>query len=100
MSLEVSIFEAKALNNVSGRIKCRMELKQGSRRSMPETTASVEESTNPTFYESDFRLDCRDFDTELAELSITMLSGGDPVGLADVPLRKILNGDDDYVKKL
>ena len=31
MSLQVTVHEAKALNNVSGRIKCRVELKQGSR---------------------------------------------------------------------
>ena len=47
-----------------------------------------------------FSIDLREFDTELAELSITVISGGDPVGQADVPLRKILNGDDDYVRKL
>ena len=96
----MSLFEAKALNNVSGRIKCRVEVKQGSRRSIPETSPSVEESTNPTFIGSDFSMDLREFDTELAELSITVISGGDPVGQADVPLRKILNGDDDYVRKL
>jgi hypothetical protein len=100
MSLEVSIFEAKALSNVSGRIKCRVELKQGSRRSMPETSVGVEEDNNPIFHGADFTLDCRDFDQEMADLTITVISGGDPIGFAEVPLRKILNGDDDYVKKL
>ena len=100
MSLQVTVHEAKALNNVSGRIKCRVELKQGSRRSIPESSISVEEETNPMFREADFNLECRDFDVDMASLVVTVISGGDPIGTADVPLAKICDGHDDYVRKL
>lgn len=100
MSLEVTVHEAKALSNVSGRIKCRVELKQGSRRGMPENSISVEEDTSPVFRGADFSLESRDFDVDMASLIIYIISGGDTIGTADIPLSKICDGNDDYVRKL
>ena len=97
--IRVVVHEAKALSNISGVIKCRASIMDGSAEiSSPQTWRSVEESTNPVFDDAQFSFDVDDRDIRSAKVQITIISGGDTVGTADVELDRL--DQDIYERKL
>lgn len=96
MALKVTIYEAKALKNLQGSIRTEVRLQEGGRKSLPQTTLSCAESPNPTWSDAELTLDTYGYAPEYAVISITVLSGGQDIGRAEVPLRSIIDSPYDF----
>ena len=98
MSVTVRVFEAKALKNLDGSVKCSARIKEGSRESpVPVYTPAEPESSNPVWRdEPALTLDTYGFDLNYAVIVLTVLSGGENVGSVELALKKVLDNPDDY----
>jgi len=92
MSVTVRVLEARSLQRLEGSIKCSVKLKEGSRESLPQYTATVLESNNPSWGDSaSVTLDTYGYDLNYAAVLISVLSGGENVGSVEVPISRILD---------
>jgi hypothetical protein len=98
MSVTVRVYEAKALKNLDGSVKCSARIKDGSRESpVPVYTPAEPESSNPVWREEPaLTLDTYGFDLNYAVIVLTVLSGGENVGSVELALKKVLDNPDDY----
>lgn len=102
MSVTVRVYEAKALKNLAGSIKCSVRLKEGSRESaLPQYTPVVTESSSPDWVQiygdaASVTLDTYGFDINYTSVVITVLSGGDNVGSVEIPISRITENPAEY----
>lgn len=99
MALKVTIHEALALKNLQGTIRVEVRLQEGSRQTVPQVTTPCAESTKPTWSDAEFTFDTYGYDTERAIISITVLSGGEDIGRAEVPLQSIIENPHEYQER-
>lgn len=99
MALKVTIHEALALKQLQGTIRVEVRLQEGSKQTLPQATPPCAESAKPTWSDAEFSFDTYGYDTERAVISITVLSGGEDIGKAEVPLRSVIDNPHEYQER-
>lgn len=96
--MSVRIYEAKALKNLDGNVKCSLKLKEGSKESsLPRYTPSCEETNNPVWSDAVVTLETYGFDLNYTAILITVISGGENIGYAEIPVKKIMDNQEEYM---
>ena len=99
-TLKLTVIEAKQLVNVSGSVKCQVQLQQDTTTTRLQSSKSVEETLNPVWTDAIFDLDLNGFDLSKTNVTIKIVAGGDPVGNVSIPVKKIKDSPDDFKSKL